>query len=208
MQHATPHHTRTASVTEENSRLRSLIQANEEGRREQEGDVSGLARRQTSRASLSPEQLQSARAQLCRTVDDLCGAEDATELVLTCLLCTRLFREPLIMTPCGHTLCTDCCGGGGSGSGVRSEGDTPTSEGRGGAQAERTGDSGMRANFGCRLCEKEAEAVGNASIGEERGVAPNHVVQALVAKHTFRRQLLQVLKKASAVLLQDAPRIA
>ena len=194
---------RTASLTEENNRLRCLVEIDEQARREQERDIAGL---QTSRASLTPEQVQSARARLCRTVDDLCGAEEAAELVLTCLLCTRLFRDPQVMTPCGHTLCADCHRGG-SGSGGSSQG-TPPSDGAGEAQVESTGNSEIRASFGCRLCEKERGAVGRASIGGGEGIAPNHAVQALVAKHTFRGQLLQVLRRTSAALLQDAPRIA
>lgn len=197
---------RTASLTEENSRLRCLVEIDEQARRERERDLSGL---QTSRASLTPDQVQSARARLCRTVEDLCGAEEATELVLTCLLCTRLFRDPQVMTPCGHTLCADCCrGGSGSGDSGGSSQGTPTSGGAEEAQAEGMGDSEMRASLGCRLCEKEREAVGRASIGGGQGMAPNYAVQALVTKHTFRRQLLQVLRRTSAALSQDAPRIA
>eukprot|EP00904_Undaria_pinnatifida_P009346 jgi/Undpi1/5541/HiC_scaffold_2.g00818.m1 len=193
---------RAHSLTKENTRLRSLAEANEEAHREQEGNRAGQERRQGSRANLSPQHLQSARDRLSRTVDDLCHAEEATELVLTCLLCTRLFRDPQVMTPCGHTLCADCCGGGGSGSGSQG---TPTSEGAEGVLAKQTEGLEMLPSDGCRLCEKEKEAAGEASVGGEHGVAPNRTVSALVAKHTFRRQLFQVLKRTSAVLSQDGP---
>lgn len=136
--------------------MRGLMEINEQARREQERERSGL---QTSRASLSADQVQSARARLCRAVDDLCGAEEATELVLTCLLCARLFRDPQVMTPCGHTLCADCCGGGGGGSWQG----TPTPDGEEEAQAGRMGDSEMRASLGCRLCEKEGGEPGRCA---------------------------------------------
>lgn len=183
---------RVDKLNEDNSRLRILVNQQAERRHQLEEQREQLKEEE----ALRRPQVQSERAQLCRTVDELFYAEEATELALTCLRCTQLFRDPHIMTPCGHTLCAACCG---SGTGGDSD-SKPISDGRasGGANVQGRRTEALTeapTSLTCCLCEEDQGEVGT-KLGP-RAVAPNRAVAALVGKFTFRRQLLGVLRQRS-----------
>ncbi|CAM9323337.1 unnamed protein product [Sphacelaria rigidula] len=143
------------------------------------------------------------RAELCRTIDEMRSAEDAVKVSLTCLSCTRLFRNPHILTPCGHTLCGDCCDRDDEGfdEGVPKKGTER------GAPLDGQGDSMRRVKASCCLCENEGDgAEGQLRSGalSQWTMAPNRAVAALVGKFTFRRQCLEVLSRIGQALWEGA----
>lgn len=156
-------------------------------------------------------QLQATRGELCRTIDELYHAEEAAELALTCLQCTKLFKDPHIITPCGHTLCAACCGVG------KAEVCRTPEEVQGVAGAEALQDAGPgrgaepdgdeaksstpQTTPVCRLCDKDAREGAGAG-----GVAPNRAVATLLGKFTFRRQLLETIRNTSVVSWQEGLR--
>ncbi|CAM9831405.1 unnamed protein product, partial [Hapterophycus canaliculatus] len=105
---------RVAFLSKENSRLLLALEQLQEEQREQDKQ---REERETEREKAASDQKQkqklhskSWKDRVRRTLDELCAAEGAGELVLTCLKCARLFKDPYVMAPCGHTLCADCCG--------------------------------------------------------------------------------------------------
>lgn len=154
------------------------------------------------RASEQNLQSKSLRARLCRTLNELCGAEEAGELVLTCLKCTKLFKDPYIMGPCGHTLCASCCGVGGGDEELPVEGNSGWVLGGG------VGGSTKREKPACHLCANQpngGEAAADTKIYV--GMAPNRALATLVTKYAFRRQLLESLTDMSNALWREGPQI-
>lgn len=175
---------RADSLGEEAIRVRlDLVEQPGHGQEQQnrhEKDLEEPLEKMTARR----HHLQSVPARLSRTVDELCDAEAAAELALTCLHCTRLAQDPHIMAPCGHTLCAECCRG--------------TGKEDGGQDATRNpGESAMRSSPACVLCEKGGVA---GSEIECWAAVPNRAVATLVNKHIFCLQRLEVVRAISAEL--------
>lgn len=191
---------RADSYAEENSRIRLAIeklegQEKEQRQRDQERHDREVEREnQTYARNL---QCKSLKARLCHTLDELCEAEEAGELVITCLGCSKLFKDPHVMAPCGHTLCAECSHGGiDGGQGEPVEGRSGWVLGGGG------GDSTTPAKPICRLCTKR-EPGGVADEIICVGSAPSRTLATLVTKFVFRRQLLESLKEIGALLWQE-----
>lgn len=159
------------------------------------------------------QRIQSIRAELCRTIDRMRAAEDALEVALTCLNCTKLLRNPQLMVPCGHTLCGDCC--------YRSSGEeqcdkreelelvsTPPEWSAGAgttSREERVHTQGV--GTACCLCRKEWNGKGGESRPEASRegtmMAPNRAVAAMVGKFMFRRHCLEALKLIGQALWKE-----
>jgi hypothetical protein len=45
--------------------------------------------------------------------------EESLESNYTCLMCLKVFSDPVACVPCGHTFCRGCLAGTGSGTGQR-----------------------------------------------------------------------------------------
>lgn len=175
---------RAAFLSEENSRLRLVIEKRDEEQREQgKQRKEGEAERERA-ASEQRLHHKSWRDRIRRTLEELCAAEDAGELVLTCLKCARLFKDPHVMAPCGHTLCADCCVGGGVGQ--------PDEESSGWVLGGGGGSSAERLAPSCRICKDQEHRV--ADKVECVGMAPNRALATLVVKFSFRRKLLDTFK--------------
>ncbi|CAM9351426.1 unnamed protein product [Ectocarpus fasciculatus] len=186
---------RADSLAEENSRLRATIEKQEaESERQREEQDERHDRDIKREIILSQQNLDSAslRDRLCRTLDELCGAEEAGELALTCQRCAKLFKDPHTMAPCGHTLCAGCCAGG--------DGGMPAEDGNGrvpGGSGESPG-SATHKKPECYLCgQHEGEAADRVVCV---GMAPNRALASVVVKFAFRRQLVRTLKEIGAAL--------
>ncbi|CAB1121601.1 unnamed protein product [Ectocarpus sp. CCAP 1310/34] len=180
---------------EENSGLRAKIEKQEADSKRQRVEEDERRDRDIKREIiLSQQHLDSAslRDRLCRTLDALCGAEEAGELVLTCQRCAKLFKDPHTMAPCGHTLCAGCCAGG--------DGGMSAEDGSGrmpGGSGESPG-SVTHAEPECYLCgQQDRGAVDRVACV---GIAPNRALASVVVKFAFRRQLVQALKEIGAAL--------
>ncbi|CAN0506503.1 unnamed protein product, partial [Ectocarpus sp. 8 AP-2014] len=173
---------------EENSGLRATIEKQEEESERQRVEEDQRHDRDIKREIvLSQQNLDSAslRDRLCRTLDELCGAEEAGELVLTCQRCAKLFKDPHTMAPCGHTLCVGCCADG--------DGGVSAEDGSGrvpGGSGESPG-SVTHAEPECYLCGQQDR--GAADRVACVGMAPNRALASVVVKFAFRRQLVQTL---------------
>lgn len=188
---------RADSYAEENRRLRLAIEKEEEEQRQRDQERHDREVEHENERRVQNLQSRSLRARLCRTLEELCEAEEAGELAITCPECAELFKNPRVMAPCGHTLCADC-----SPPGDDEEQEQPV-EGRSGWLLGGGGeDSTSRAKPTCRLCVKQ-EGAGVAAQSACVGSAPSRVLATLVTKFTFRRQLLGSLKEIGALLWQQ-----
>lgn len=129
-------------------------------------------------------QPQLLRAWLCRAVDELRDAAEATKLSMTCPQCKKLFRDPHILTHCGLTFCAECCGA----RDVHHEG--------------RGEDGSTLKNEPCWACKREGK-----DDARLRPTVPNHVLAALLKNFAFHRELLNTLKQASVELWREGMHI-
>lgn len=142
-------------------------------------------------------------------MEELQSAEEAAETALTCLKCMKLFRNPLVMVPCGHTFCGDCCGysHGNSGEGGLDV-EVVAAKGWGGGE-EQGGDTNEhetpRMSRTCSLCQQDGVGDGGLPLEvlREGGLAPNRAVAALLGNFYFKRQCLDTLKQIGLVLWQE-----
>lgn len=146
--------------------------------------------------------LESVKARFCRTLNELCGAEEAGELVLTCLKCTKLFKDPHIAGPCGHTLCAGCCGM------VGGDEEPPVEGNSGWVLRGGGGGVSVREKPACHVCVNQPNGGGVADKNVCVGMAPNRALAALVTKFAFRRQLLESLKEMSNALWREGPQMS
>lgn len=186
---------RADSLAEENSRLRATIEKQEaESERQREEQDERHDRDIKREIILSQQNLDSAslRDRLCRTLDELCGAEEAGELALTCQRCAKLFKDPHTMAPCGHTLCAGCCAG--------AHGGIPAEDSNGrvpGGSSESPGPAAHKKPE-CYMCgQQEGGAADKVACF---AMAPNRALASVVVKFAFRRQLVQTLKEIGAAL--------
>lgn len=192
---------RADSFTEENSRLRLAIekQEQEQQRRDQERHDREVEHENETHARNL--QTNSLRARLCRALDELCEAEEAGELAITCLECAKLFKDPRVMAPCGHTLCAECSRQGVDGALALGQ---PAEERSGWVLGGGGGDSAARAKRVCPVCAKQT---GHGAASEEESVcvgsAPSLALATLVKKFVFRRQLLESLREIGGLLWQE-----
>lgn len=175
------------------------MEKQEEEQRERDDERHDLQVQREEEAAAKNLRSKSLRARLCRTVDELCDAEEAGVLALTCQKCANLLDDPYIMAPCGHTFCAGCCGGRGNDEGE------PTEESSGWVLGGGGRGSTARTKPSCSLCEKQ-EAGGVADKNACVGMAPSQALATLVAKFVFRRQLLETLKGVGAALWQEGLR--
>ncbi len=189
---------RADSLAEENNRLRLAMERHEEEQRERDDERHDREVEREKKAAAQNLRSKSLRARLCRTLDELCDAEDAGELALTCLKCAKLLHDPYVLAPCGHTLCAGCCGGG-----VCDEGH-PAEETSGWVLGGGGGGSTTRTQPTCCLCDKqEAGGVDDKNKKNCDGMAPSQALATLVSKFVFRRQLLETLKGVGSLLWQE-----
>lgn len=172
-------------MSTENSRLRLAIEKHEEQQRDQDNQRKERDAERDKTASEQQLHHKSWRDRIRRTLDELCAAEEAGELVLTCLKCARLFKDPYVMAPCGHTLCAECCGGG--------KVELPDEESSGWVLGDGGGKSAKRETPGCEICGQEDQRI--EAKAERVGMAPNRALATLVVKFAFRRKLLETLKE-------------
>ncbi|CAN0482240.1 unnamed protein product [Ectocarpus sp. 12 AP-2014] len=180
---------------EENSGLRATIEKQEAESERQRVEEDERHDRDIKREIiLSQQNLDSAslRDRLCRTLDELCGAEEAGELMLTCQRCAKLFKNPHTMAPCGHTLCAGCCAGGDGGMSAE-DGSARMPGGSGESPGSVT-----HAELECYVCGQQDR--GAADRVACVGMAPNRALASVVVKFAFRRQLVQTLKETGAAL--------
>lgn len=121
--------------------------------------------------------------------------------MLTCLKCTKLFKDPYIMGPCGHTLCAGCCGAdGGDEEGLPAEGNSGWVLGGGGVGSKK------REKTACHVCVNNQQKSGGVADRNTCGVgmAPNRALATLVTKFAFRQQLLESLTEVGNTLWQES----
>lgn len=191
---------RADSYAEENSRLRLAIEEHEEEQRQRDQERHDREVQHENETRARNLQSKSLRARLCRTLDELCEAEEAGELAITCLECAKLFKDPHVMAPCGHTLCAECSGRGFDGGLARAQ---PAEERSGWVLGGGVGDSTTRTKPACRLCVKNQAGGGPAEESACVGSAPSRALATLVTKFVFRRQLLESLKEIGVLLWQE-----
>lgn len=194
---------RANSFAEEIDSLRLALEKQEETQRDRDDERLANEVREEERNFEHNLQSKSLRARLCRTLNQLHDAEEAGELVLTCLKCTKLFKDPYIMGPCGHTLCAGCCGaGGGNEEELPVEGNSGWVLGGGGV------DSKKRKKTACHACVNNQQKGDGDDKSICVGMAPNRALATLVTKFMFRRQLLKSLTEVGNKLWQEQPRVS
>lgn len=193
---------RADAFAEENSQLRVALEKQEEEQRQMGQERHDREVQHENETRARNLRSKSLRTRLCRTLDQLREAEEAGELAITCLECAKLFKDPHVMTPCGHVLCADCSRRGvDEGPSLGQSVETPPGWVLGG----EGGDSATPAKRTCPLCVKQ-EQEGGGGVAEESscvGSAPCRVLATLVSKFVFRGQLLASLKEVGDLLCQE-----
>eukprot|EP00903_Cladosiphon_okamuranus_P014008 g13027.t1 len=197
---------RAESYCEENTCLRLAAEKQEEEQRQRDQERHDREVQHENETRARNLQSRSLRARLCRTLDELSEAEEAGELAITCLECAKLFKDPHVMAPCGHTLCADCSRRGNDGGGEPVAALKQSDErgsgwvlGVGGGG----GDTPPRAKHSCPVCVKQEGGGGATERSTCVGSAPSRELATLVTKFVFRRQLLASLKDIGALLWQE-----
>ena len=195
-----PLNLRADSFAEENRRLRVAMEKKEEEQQQRDQERHDREVQHEQETHAQKLKSKSLKARLCRALDELREVEEAGELALTCLECAKLFRDPHVMAPCGHTMCADCSRRGGD-AGLALE--QPAEESSGWVLGGGGGDSAAaRAKRTCPMCVKQrggGVAEGSSCVGS----APSRELATLVAKFVFRRELLGSLTETGALLWQD-----
>lgn len=193
---------RADSYAEENSRLRLAIEKQEEEQQQRDQERHDREVQHENETRSRNLQSKSLKARLCRTLDELREAEEAGELAMTCLECAKLFKDPHVMAPCGHTMCADCSRRGDD-AGLALGQSAEESSSSGWVLGGGGGDSTARVKRICPLCVKQGRGGGAAEESSCVGSAPSRELATLVAKFAFRRQLLESLREIAALLWQD-----
>eukprot|EP00752_Nemacystus_decipiens_P011903 g10554.t1 len=184
---------RADSFVEENKRLSLVIDRQDEEQRQRDRERHDREVQHENETCARNMRSKSLRARLCRTLDELCEAEEAGELSITCLECAKLFKDPHVMAPCGHALCADCSRRGFDGG---------SALGQPGEESSGWVLGGGTKRSSCPLCTKQGGG-GSAEEGRCVGSAPSRELATLVTKFVFRRQLLESLREIAALLWQE-----